>query len=137
MADRSAVIHRAEGERSMAEILRDIIGDIQEMIHSEVRLAKAELTEKAQQAGRAGGMLGACALCGFLAAGCFVATIVAALALAMPVWLAALLMGVFLTCTGWALYLGGRVRWRHVHPVPDRTVQTLKDNVAWAKHRTS
>ena len=134
MADRS-VVHPAEG--STGDIVRSIIGDIQEIIHSEVRLAKAELTETARKAGKAGGLLGGAAICGLFATACFVATVVAALALVMPVWLAALLMGFFLTCTAFGMYLGGRGRWTQVNPVPGRTVQTLKDDVAWVKHRTS
>ena len=133
MADR--VIHPVE--RSTAEILRDIIGDIQEIIHSEVRLAKAEVTEKAQRLGRCGGMMGGAAVFGLFAGACFVTTIIAALALALPVWLAALVTGISLTFTAFALYLGARARWQQVNPVPGRTVQTVKDDIAWAKHRTS
>jgi uncharacterized membrane protein YqjE len=125
------------GERSTGEILRDIVSDLQEIIHSEVRLAKAELAEKGQRLGRAAGMFASAAVFGLLAGACLVTTIIAALALAMPLWLAALLTGFFLTCTSFALYLGGRARWQQVNPVPGRTVQTLKDDIAWAKHRTS
>jgi|SRR5579871_1985842 len=137
MADRLEVMGRPADARSTGELFRDIVTDLQEMIHTEIRLGKAELAEKAKQAGQAGGMFGGAAVCGLMAGGCFVVTCIAALATAMPVWLAALLMGVLLTCTAWAMYLGGRVRWRRVNPAPERTVQTLRDDVAWAKHRTS
>jgi hypothetical protein len=126
-----------EQERSTTEVIRDIIFDIQEMIHSEVQLVKAEARETAQRAGRSGGMAGGAALCGFFAVACFLATCIAAMSLAMPVWLATLLIGIGLACAGWALYIGARNRWQQVHPFPQRTVQTLKDSAQWAKHRTS
>jgi hypothetical protein len=119
----------------LGEIVQDILRDIQNMIRGEIRLARAELGEKARHAGKAGGMLGAAVLCGLLAAGCFVAACIAALALAMPIWVAALIMTVLLAAIGGACFAAGRTRLRQVDPVPRQTVQTLKDDVEWAKHR--
>ena len=49
-------------ERPMTEVLKDIIGNVQEMVRSEVRLARVELREEASKTARAGAMLaaGAC-----------------------------------------------------------------------------
>jgi hypothetical protein len=43
---------------------------------------------------------------------------------------------VALGCIGGAAYAGGRAKLRRVTPVPERTVQTIKDDVEWAKQRT-
>ena len=139
MVNRLAVVEThtdGTGERSAGQIIRDIVNDVQEVIRGEIRLAKAELTETARQAGRAAGMFGGAAVCGLFAGACFVVTCIAALALAMPVWLAALIMGICLASAGFAMFLGGRAQMRQVDPVPRRTVQTLKDDVEWAKHQT-
>jgi hypothetical protein len=93
--------------------------------------------EKAQKAGKAGGFMGGAALCGLLAAVCLTTTCVAALATEMPLWLAALLMGLFLVCAGAALYHGGRLKLKTIEPVPQRTVQSMRENLQWARQRTT
>ncbi len=123
--------------RSPVEIVQDVLRDVSEIVRGEMRLARAEVTEKLQKAGNAGGYFGGAALCGFLAAACLTTCIIAALALVMPVWLAALLLCLFLTCIAAALYHGAQLKVRGVHPVPERTVETIKDNLQWAKQRTT
>ncbi len=135
MADRVIQPVGITDTRSLGEIVRDVLNDAQTLIRSELRLARTEMTEKARLAAKPGGLLGAAALCAALALGCLVAAGIAALALAMPVWLAALLMCVFLACIGGACYAGGRSGLRNIRVVPDQTVQSLKEDVAWAKQR--
>jgi uncharacterized membrane protein YqjE len=137
MAARSAVIDRIEPERSTGQIIRDVLNDVQEMIHAEVLLAKAELGEKAQRARMAGALAGGGAVCGLFAAACLIAGCIAALALVMPLWLAALAMSVVLGAVALALLGAAFSRWRKFNPVPERAVQTVKDEVEWARKRTS
>ncbi len=136
MADRVVRPAELRDTRSLGEIVQDVLRDVQEVIRSEMRLARAEVSEKARKAGKAGGLLGAAAFCGILAAACLVTTGIAALALAMPVWLAALLMCIFLGCIGGACYAGGRARLRRVDMKPQQTIETIKEDVEWAKQRT-
>ena len=51
-------------------------------------------------------------------------------------WVAALIVGAFLLCVAGALFVGGRAKLKELTPVPERTVQTIKDDVEWAKHPT-
>jgi hypothetical protein len=125
------------GERSAGEIMQDVMRDTGEVVRGELRLAKAEISEKAAKAGKAGGYFGTAALCGVMGFACLVLCGVAALALVMPVWLAAGLMAVFLVCIAAAAYVGGRSKMKDINPVPERTVQTIKDDIQWAKHRTT
>ncbi len=137
MADRSEVI-RPEGmrdTRTMGEIVQDILRDVQEMFRSEFRLARAEMGAKAGKAAKAGGMFGAAAVCGLLGAAALVAAAIAGLALVMAVWLAALIIGVLLVCAAAAAYAGARAKIKNVTPVPEQTVQTIREDVEWAKHR--
>lgn len=124
-------------DRSPGELVQDVLRDVGAIVHGEIRLAKAELGEKAQQAGRAGGYFGGAAVCGLLAGMCAAAACIAALAIAMPVWLAAVLMCLFLIMIAAAMYHGGREKLKTVDPVPQRTVQSLKENFQWAKHPTT
>ena len=121
--------------REPGAIVQDMLRDLRDIVQGEIRLAKAEMGEKAQKAGKAGGFMGGAALCGLLAAACLTTMCVAALATAMPLWLAALLMGLFLTCGGAALYHGGRLKLRGVDAVPHRTVESIRENLQWTKQR--
>jgi Flp pilus assembly protein TadB len=125
------------GERSASEMVQDVVRDMGDVVRGEVRLAKAEISEKAAKAGKAGGYFGVAALCGVMGFACLVLAGVAGLALVMPIWLAALLMSVFLVCIAAAGYAGGKAKMKDINPVPERTVQTIKDDIQWAKHRTT
>jgi hypothetical protein len=136
MTETAIMADHTIGERSAGEIMQDVVRDVGEVVRGEVRLARAEMSEKARQAGKAGGFFGGAAVCGLMAVAAMVAAAIAGLALVMPLWLAALIMGVLLACIAGAMFAGGRAKMKEIQPVPERTVQTIKDDVQWAKHRT-
>jgi Putative Actinobacterial Holin-X, holin superfamily III len=125
------------GERSPGAIVQDLLRDVGDIMRGEIRLAKAEIGEKVQKAGGAGGYIGAAVVCGLLAGMSLTAAFIALMALAMPVWLAAALMSLFLVCIAATLYFAGRQKLKTFDPVPQRTVETMRDNLQWAKHRTT
>jgi hypothetical protein len=139
MADRIHLITGSDppDRRSLREIVQDIVRDLQQMIRGEIRLARTEIAGKLGQTGQAAGFLGAAAVTGLLAAACVVTACIAALALVISVWLSALLMAILLGMIAAGSYIQGRIKLDHVDAIPQRTVETLKDNVEWAKHRTS
>jgi apolipoprotein N-acyltransferase len=107
-----------------------------EVVRGEVRLAKAEMAEKASKAGKAAGMFGGAAVCGLMGLAALTTAAIAGLAMVMPLWGAAGAVGLLLLCIAGFCYLSGRSKMKDVNPVPERTVQTLKDDVEWAKHPT-
>ena len=121
-------------ERPMAEVLKDIIGNVQEMVRSEVRLAKVEIREEASKTARAGAMLAAGGVIGLMAAGFLLVCIAQLLDLVMPDWAAALLVGSALGITAAVLLTNGRANLRM--PVPDKTIENVKENVEWMKNQT-
>jgi hypothetical protein len=124
-------------EQSTGDIVQNVMRDVGEVVRGEVRLVKAEFGEKASKAGKAGGFFGAAALCGIMGFACLTLAADAALALAMAVWAAALIVGFALLCFGAAAYFGGKAKMKNLSPVPEKTVQTIKDDIQWAKHRTT
>ncbi len=123
-------------ERSVGEIVKDILANVQEIIRSEVRLAKSEIRDESKKAMEAGLMLGTGAVLGLYGTGFLLAAAVAALALVMPWWGAALIVGFALALAG-ALALGiGVARWKQVHPAPAKTISDVKENVEWLKRQT-
>jgi hypothetical protein len=124
------------GDKSAAEIIQDVMRDVGEVVRGEVRLAKAEMGEKVSHVGKAGGFLGGAALCGVMGFAALVFAAIAALTMVVPTWAAAAIVGVVLACIAGVLFARGRSKLKEVTPVPERTVQTLKDDVEWAKHPT-
>lgn len=116
--------------------MQDILRDFQDIMRAELRLVRAEMSEKARAAAKSGMFLGTAAVSGLLAAGALVACVIAALALVMPVWAAALIVGVALAIIAGGTFAAGRARLRNVKPVPEQTVQTIREDVEWAKERT-
>jgi len=117
--------------RSIADILRDAVGNIQEIIRYEVRLAKTEIGDEARKAGKAVAFIAGGAIFSFYALNFLFFCLMFALALVLPLWLSALLVGAVLFIVAAVLVSMGRDRWKHVHPKPEQTVQTVKENLEW------
>jgi tetrahydromethanopterin S-methyltransferase subunit C len=122
-------------ERSFAELFQDIVVNVQEIIRSEFRLAKAEVREEADKARKSVSMLGAGMVIGLYALGFLLLAAVYGLETVVPSWLAALIVGAAVAIVATVLLNMGRNRIKQVHPVPEKTVATLKENVQWAKHQ--
>ncbi len=126
----------AENSRSIADVLQDIVANVQEIVRAEVRLAKTEVKEEASKAGRAAGMLAGGAVAGIYAVGLLLLTILFALARVMPLWLAALILFALLGIATAILLSAGKKRFQRVHAAPEKTIETMKENVEWVKSQT-
>lgn len=124
------------GERPFSEVIQDIVGNFQDLVRSEFRLAKAETKEEATKAARAGSALAMGAIFGFYALGFLLLTIVYALALAVGAWAAALIVGGVLAIIAAIMISVGRKRLKQVQPAPHRTIDTVKENVQWMRDQT-
>jgi len=106
------------------------------MIRSEVRLARAEITTEAGKAANAGKPLMAGVVLSFYAGGLFLLGLVYALALVIPLWSATLAIAILVVIVSQILISAGRQRLRKVHPKPEKTTETLKEDVQWLKDQT-
>ncbi|HYP06909.1 MAG TPA: phage holin family protein [Bryobacteraceae bacterium] len=121
-------------ERPMAEVFRDIIANVHEMVRSEVRLARVEIREETAKTARAGAMLGAGAVMAMIAGVFLLVCIAQLLDLFMPDWAAALVVALAMGIPAAILISKGRDR-LHV-PVPEKTIDNVKENVEWMKNQT-
>jgi len=121
-------------ERSTGELLKELAAETSQLVRQEIELAKAEVAQKGKQFGVAGAMFGGAAVVGLLAAIALTLVFIAALATAMHTWLAALIVtAVYLLIAG-GLAMVGRERMRTAGPpVPEQTIETVKEDVEWAK----
>jgi uncharacterized membrane protein YqjE len=107
------------------------------LVQKEVELAKAELSAKGKQAGVGAGLLGGGATFGFLALATLVAAVIGALDTGMDFWLAALIVGVVLAAVAAVLAMTGKNRVQEAAPpVPEGTVESVKEDVQWLKTRS-
>ena len=121
--------------RSIPEILRDVLANIQDIVRAEVRLAKAELGEELSSARAAGMLIGVGAVAAIFSALFLLLACVYALARAMPNWAAALIVAAAVGVAA-AVTLGfGLKRLKTIQAAP-KTSASLKENVRWAKELT-
>jgi uncharacterized membrane protein YqjE len=124
-------------DQSIGELVKELAGETSTLVRQEIELAKAEMTERGKQAGKGAGMLGAGALVGLLAAGALTACLIAALDLAMATWLAALVVTVVFGAIAVVLAMTGRKQIQEAAPpVPEQAIDSVKEDVQWAKTRT-
>lgn len=135
MADQNRVLTHMGENASLRAVLEDVLRDVTNIMHAEVRLARAEIKDDLRNTGKAAGMFGAAGLCGLLCAASLVACLISGFALIMPVWLAALLAALFLACMGGAFYGGGRARMRDAKPPLEETRQGLRRDTEWVKQQ--
>jgi uncharacterized membrane protein YqjE len=125
-------------EQPIGELLKQLAGEISTLVHQELELAKAEVREKSGKAGPALGMIGAAGGVALLALGALTAFLILALDGAMPNWLAALVVAVVYAAGAAVLYLRGKERVEGVGSLAPRlTIETVKEDVQWAKHPTA
>jgi uncharacterized membrane protein YqjE len=123
-------------DQSMGELVRQLSDQTTALVRAEVELAKAELAEKGKRAGIGAGMFGGAGVVGLYAVGALTAAIILALATAMDGWLAALIVGVVYAAVAGALGLMGRGKVQQASPpVPERAVETTKEDVDMVKTR--
>jgi uncharacterized membrane protein YqjE len=122
-------------DRPFSTVLHDIVGNVQDIIRSEVRLAKTEFADEVRKLRSASTLLGVGALMLTFSALFVLLAIVYALSLVMPAWAAALIVGVTVGVIA-ALCCGVGIRkFKAVRAAP-KTTATLKENVEWAKQLT-
>jgi hypothetical protein len=131
-----AAVHNGGDERSMAELLKALSDQTTSLVRQEVELAKAEMAAKGRQFGIGAGAFGAAGVIGLFALGALTAAAVLALDLAVAAWLAALIVAVVYALAAGVLALIGRKRTQAgAPPVPERAIESTKEDVAWAKTR--
>jgi hypothetical protein len=125
------------GQESLGRLVKEIAGDLSDLVRDEMALARAELKQEAAKGGKAAGMLGGAGLAGWMVA-LFVSLAAAwGLDAVMPPGWAALVVAAVWALIGAVLYQQGRDRLKRVDPRPEQTIQTVKEDVQWARSRKS
>ncbi|HYO39511.1 MAG TPA: phage holin family protein [Nocardioidaceae bacterium] len=115
---------------STSELISRLTQQSTDLIRSELRLAQAEMTEKAKHAGVGAGLFGGAGIVALYGGGALVATAVLALDLVLPAWLAALIVAVVLLAVAGVAALMGKKQITQATPAaPQHTIESVKQDV--------
>lgn len=120
-------------ESSLGELFKRLSADMTLLVRKELDLLRVEMTEKGKEVGAGAGMLSGALVTALFALGAFTATVILLLALVMPAWGGALIVTAVYAITAAILALRGKNTLTHVNPAPHQTIETVKEDVAWAK----
>jgi uncharacterized membrane protein YqjE len=123
-------------DRGIGELVKDLAGQTSTLVRQEIKLAQAEVTEKGKVAGRGAGMLAGAGVAALLMLGTLTALLVIALDSAMPLWLAALIVTLLWGVVAAVLAQAGRKALQAATPPAPQTVETVKEDIQWAKTQT-
>jgi MFS family permease len=127
---------QANHDRSLADLARQLSNQTTELVRHEVELAKAELLVKGKRAGVGAGMFGGAGALGLYALGALTAAIIAGIAEALPVWASALIVAALYGAIAGILALRGKKKVQQATPpLPEETVQSVKEDVRYTKQR--
>ncbi|MDP8954825.1 MAG: phage holin family protein [Actinomycetota bacterium] len=122
-------------DRSLQELWSAMTAEAALLLRKEVELAKIETKEQLQQAGQAGVAFGATALAGFMALQLLSFAAAWGLAAVLPTGVAFLIVGAVYLVAAVVLLRSARAKAADVQVVPQQTVETLKEDVQWARAR--
>jgi Putative Actinobacterial Holin-X, holin superfamily III len=124
------------GDKSAAELLRDLSQQTGDLVRKEMELAKAELRVKGKAAGMGAGMFGGAGVVALYGVGALTAAAILGLAIVLDAWLAALIVGVgYLAVAGILALTGKKKVEQATPPVPEQAIESSKEDVEWTKQR--
>jgi Putative Actinobacterial Holin-X, holin superfamily III len=125
-------------ERPLGEVAQDLTRDLSLLVRQEVELAKSEMAEKGRIAAPGLGLVGGAGVVALMAAGALTAFLILALSIVLDEWLSALIVGVALAGAAYVLAKQGKERVEEAgSPLPEQTIETVKEDVEWAKTRAT
>jgi hypothetical protein len=123
-------------DNSIGDLLKQLSEETSTLVKQELALARAELEQQGKRAGVGAGMVGGAGVAGLLMLGALTATLIGVLDTAMVFWLAALIATVLWAAVTGVLALQGKSKIQQATPPAPQTVDTIKEDVQWAKTRT-
>jgi len=123
-------------ERPIGELVKDLSQQTSTLVRQEIELARAELQQQGKVAGKGVGMLLGAAVAGLLALGALTAALIALLDKAMATWVAALIVMALWAVLAAVVAKAGQKSLRQATPPAPQTIETVKEDIQWAKNQT-
>ena len=123
-------------EQSFGDLFKHLSEQTSALVRQEVELARAELRQKGERAGAGAGLMAAGAVLGAGAFGALTAALIVVLAIWVDTWLACLIVTAVYAVTAASLVAIGKRKVKEAAPpIPEQTIETLKEDVQWARTR--
>jgi hypothetical protein len=122
-------------DQPLAHLVARMSADLSTLFRKEIELAKIEIKEDMKQTARAGGMYGAAGFAGYMALVLVSLALAFLLDLIMPTWIGFLIVGVAYGAAGYVLFRRGQERFKAINPLPEQTIETIKEDVEWVRTR--
>ena len=122
---------------SPGELASEVAKDLSTLVRQEIALAKVELQQEAKTAGVAAGAFGGAGFAGYFVLFFLSLAGVYALDSVMPAGWAALIVAAVWAVLAGVLAMVGKKKMKDFNPKPERTIETVKEDVQWAKTRNS
>jgi uncharacterized membrane protein YqjE len=133
MAAQDHTAHDDPRDRGIGELVKDLAGQTSTLVRQEIKLAQAEVTQKGKVAGKGAGLLTGAAVAGLLALGALTALAIVVLDSFLALWLAVLIVTLVWAVVAAVLAQAGRSALRSATPPVPQTVETVKEDIQWAK----
>jgi uncharacterized membrane protein YqjE len=135
-AEHDPITQPRRPDATLGELFGEMTRDVTTLFRKEIELAKLETREEVSRVGRGAGMFAGAGLAGWLALLFLSLGLAWLLDQAMNTALAFALVGVLWAVIGAVLALRAKREMKNVKPLPE-TVETLKEDVQWAKQQTT
>jgi Putative Actinobacterial Holin-X, holin superfamily III len=124
----------APADASLGDLVKAMSADLSRLVRDEMQLAQTEISAKAKRAGVGVGAFGGAGVLALYGVGVLIAAAVLGLSVVLAPWLAALIVGIVVLAVAGVAALIGRKKMREAGPaVPERTVASVKEDVAEIK----
>ncbi|TFV89465.1 phage holin family protein [Blastococcus sp. CT_GayMR16] len=137
-ATRAAVPPPDPSQASTGELVGQLSEQVSRLVRDEVRLAQAEVTQKARRLGIGLGFFGGAGVVALLGVGALVTAAILGLANVLPGWLAAVLVAVVLFAVAGVLALIGKKDVDKAKPpLPTETIASVQADIDTVKQAVS
>lgn len=128
-------MQRQEDNRSLGELFSELANETTMLVRQEIQLARTEMTQKATQAGKDAGMIGAGGALAYAGLLALIAALIIGLGELIPLWLSALIVGLVVVGIGYMLIQRGLTALKQIDPKPQQTIQSLQEDKEWVKEQ--
>ncbi|MBV9320257.1 MAG: phage holin family protein [Mycobacterium sp.] len=124
---------KPKSDASIGELMSQLSSQLSRLVRDEMRLAQKEFQQSAKHAGAGAGLFSAAGLLAFFGLASLIAAAIAALALALPTWAAALIVAAALLLAAGVAALLSKNQAKEVTPAAPQTVASVKRDVQAVK----
>ena len=131
--DESPSVGADPSEKSLGQLMGEVVSDMGTLVRQEIELAKVETKEELGKAGKVAGTFGGAAMAAYMALLFLSLALAWLLSQTINRALSFAIVGVIYAVVGGGLALRGRRQAQSINPMPEQTIETLKEDAQWVK----